>query len=373
VLSWSSTNLQPWTSIAQAHADFSQVQIIQRNTRLAVRSALIWWSIPVWSLLLCALSGLGEETKKGYRALWACLGGSGRSRMALPLHGATKRPRLAIPARPLSQVHLRAALSPWEATMRADTTLKFKSGLDLHSAVLSPTNPTPESGDDASFFCKGTQDASFTQSTLSYLNSDTARHLQLPSPPPVAISHYHTQTFADFPTSPRASPTGPRTTPTGRRASPTSPHASPTPPAPTQVSITQATPAREKQAGWEVKTPRPLTAEFVPRSRTSSILSTSAWPQPPPSPPSLHPYALVAQPAPAKAKAPQVQPATTPRALSPVPSFSSDTQPFQGPSILDVRAVEAGLRRAPSARAKGKGRAGPIQMMVVRETHVGDA
>ncbi|KAI0028108.1 GPCR fungal pheromone mating factor [Vararia minispora EC-137] len=92
ILSWSSTNLLPWTSIAQVHAGFGQVEIIQSRTQLAVQSNLIWWSIPTWSLLLFALSVFGEETKKGYRKIWAWI--LGRScQFTLPT-------RCVLPSRP---------------------------------------------------------------------------------------------------------------------------------------------------------------------------------------------------------------------------------------------------------------------------------
>lgn len=69
-LSWQSTSMLPWTSVPQVHADFSHIEIIPAGSRLALQSELIWWTIPIWSILLCAMSAFGEETRKGYRSIW---------------------------------------------------------------------------------------------------------------------------------------------------------------------------------------------------------------------------------------------------------------------------------------------------------------
>ncbi|KAI0318404.1 GPCR fungal pheromone mating factor [Amylostereum chailletii] len=69
VTSWSSTDMEPWTSVSKVHANFSQVETVLRGTAIATGSELLWWTIPIWSLLLCALTAFGEETRKGYRTI----------------------------------------------------------------------------------------------------------------------------------------------------------------------------------------------------------------------------------------------------------------------------------------------------------------
>ena len=73
VTSWWANQMEPWTSVKQVHANFSQVEAVQRGSAYYTGSELIWWTIPIWSLLLCALTAIGEETRKVYRMMlnWA--------------------------------------------------------------------------------------------------------------------------------------------------------------------------------------------------------------------------------------------------------------------------------------------------------------
>jgi len=62
-----SSGLQPWTSISQTRSQISQIEVVAPHSQLGLQSKLIWWFIPVWSLLLFVMSALGEETQRGYR------------------------------------------------------------------------------------------------------------------------------------------------------------------------------------------------------------------------------------------------------------------------------------------------------------------
>ncbi|SRR6266446_1683313 len=60
-----SKGLLPWTSISQTHSQMSHVDVVPSQSQLGVQSKLIWWFIPIWSLLFM-LSAIGEETQSGY-------------------------------------------------------------------------------------------------------------------------------------------------------------------------------------------------------------------------------------------------------------------------------------------------------------------
>ena len=164
---------------------------------------------------------------------------------------------------------------------------------------------------------KDSESLSFTHSTLNYLETDAARQLKISSPPSVTVSHYKRFTT----------------------------------PEPAQVDSDEILTA-------PIRPPRPEDTLTLPGSRTSSILSASAWPQPPPSPPMMHPYAY-------SAASP-----TAARAVSPVPGDS----PFVGLAVPAPVAAPSS-RRKPSLRSlKSKARTdSPFQMSVLQETVVHDA
>lgn len=68
-----SSGLQPWTSISQTRSQISQIEVVAPHSQLSLQSELIWWFIPVWSLLLFVTSAPGEETRRGYRTTWTWL------------------------------------------------------------------------------------------------------------------------------------------------------------------------------------------------------------------------------------------------------------------------------------------------------------
>ena len=62
-----SSGLLPWISLSQTRSQVMDVDIVPLPSPMSVQSELIWWFIPVLSLLLCILCALGEETRNGYR------------------------------------------------------------------------------------------------------------------------------------------------------------------------------------------------------------------------------------------------------------------------------------------------------------------
>jgi hypothetical protein len=68
-----SSGLLPWTSISQTRSGVSQVEVVPSHSQMSIQSELIWWFIPVWSLLLFVLSVFGEEGQKGYHTMFTWL------------------------------------------------------------------------------------------------------------------------------------------------------------------------------------------------------------------------------------------------------------------------------------------------------------
>lgn len=73
LLSVTSSGLLPWISVSQTRSQIMDVEIVPSSAQMSVLSELIWWFIPVWSLLLCILSVLGEETRRGYHSTFTWL------------------------------------------------------------------------------------------------------------------------------------------------------------------------------------------------------------------------------------------------------------------------------------------------------------
>lgn len=64
-----SSGLLPWTSISQTRSQVARIEIVSSPSQISIQSELMWWFIPVWSLIFCLLSTIGEETQRGYRAM----------------------------------------------------------------------------------------------------------------------------------------------------------------------------------------------------------------------------------------------------------------------------------------------------------------
>ncbi|KAF8259096.1 GPCR fungal pheromone mating factor [Lactarius quietus] len=69
VLSVTSSGLQPWTTISQIRSQVAQIEIVSSPSQISIQSELIWWFIPVWSLIFCFVSAFGEETRRGYHSM----------------------------------------------------------------------------------------------------------------------------------------------------------------------------------------------------------------------------------------------------------------------------------------------------------------
>jgi hypothetical protein len=72
LFSITSSGLLPWTSISQTRSQISQIEIVPSHSQMRVLNELMWWFIPVWSILF-VLSAIGKETQKGYCTTFACL------------------------------------------------------------------------------------------------------------------------------------------------------------------------------------------------------------------------------------------------------------------------------------------------------------
>ena len=69
VSSVTSPGLKRWTSISQIRSQVGRIEIVSSSSQISIQSELIWWFIPVLSLLFCLLSAVGEETRRGYRSV----------------------------------------------------------------------------------------------------------------------------------------------------------------------------------------------------------------------------------------------------------------------------------------------------------------
>ena len=64
-----SSGLKPWTSISQIRSQVARIEIVSSPSQISIQSELMWWFIPILSLLFCLLSAVGEETRRGYRSV----------------------------------------------------------------------------------------------------------------------------------------------------------------------------------------------------------------------------------------------------------------------------------------------------------------
>ena len=62
LFSITSSGLLPWI---QTRSQISEVEVAPSHSQMGIQSELIWWFIPVWSLLF-VLSAIGEETQMRY-------------------------------------------------------------------------------------------------------------------------------------------------------------------------------------------------------------------------------------------------------------------------------------------------------------------
>ncbi|KAI0298957.1 pheromone A receptor-domain-containing protein [Multifurca ochricompacta] len=165
-----SSGLLPWESVSQTRSQISHIEILPSPSQVSIQSELVWWFIPVWSLLLCILSALGEETQRGHRSMCTRLSQL-LHRDALPMHMKSSAKKATVPVHSLK--------SGWDHDLDLSSPIgSFRTKRFFQKAESTRTStpsPTHSPG--------GT--TTFTQSTLNALASSTAQRLPLPSPPPI--------------------------------------------------------------------------------------------------------------------------------------------------------------------------------------------
>ncbi|KAI9509917.1 pheromone A receptor-domain-containing protein [Russula earlei] len=191
-----SSGLSPWISISQTRSQISQVEVVPLHSPTGMQSKLIWWFIPIWSLILFVLSVLSGEIQRGYRTTFTWLSQRLKKDL-LPIHMKSSSKRVTAP------VHL--LRSGWDhdldlrspvGSFRSNRFSFFKKTDSTRAS--SPSPPPPE------------EEAVFAQATHTYLASSTAQQLCLPSPPPATRLPNHS-TFAFIPNQSRGgTPTFPQ-------------------------------------------------------------------------------------------------------------------------------------------------------------------
>ncbi|KAH9990877.1 pheromone A receptor-domain-containing protein [Russula vinacea] len=191
LFSITSSGLLPWI---QTRSQISEVEVAPSHSQMGIQSELIWWFIPVWSLLF-VLSAIGEETQRRYCTTFTWLSRKFK-RDLLPIHMRSSPKTATIP------VHL--LRSGWDHDLDLHSPVgslrskRFSLFKKAESARTSTPSPPPE------------DEAMFTRSTHDYLASSRAQRLHLPLPPPAVRLHNH----ASFAFSPKHSPAGTSATPT---------------------------------------------------------------------------------------------------------------------------------------------------------------
>ncbi|KAH9964858.1 pheromone A receptor-domain-containing protein [Russula dissimulans] len=172
-----SSGLLPWTSVSQTRSQVSQVEVVPLHSQMGVQTKLIWWFIPVWSLLLFVLAILGEENQIGYCTTLSWLSRRLKGDL-LPIHIKSSSKTANVP------VHL--LRSGWDddldlrspvGSLRSKRFSFFKKTESTRTSTPSP--PPPE------------DEVVFAQSTHTYLASIAAQQLHLPPPPPAVRLHSH--------------------------------------------------------------------------------------------------------------------------------------------------------------------------------------
>ncbi|PSR86952.1 hypothetical protein PHLCEN_2v5300 [Hermanssonia centrifuga] len=183
-----SGGLQPWTSWSQVHADLSGIRIIPQSAHLdLVRIEATWWIIPVSSLAFAVMAIIGlvycvqNDSSYASRSLGKWFRSTIfrqdsdddtfiQSSRHFSSHIILKSPTPPLP------VHL--LTSGWDESLRPSQAAKLRPkppALTCDIPVTSSTTSTPDS------------DASFKESTLTYLQSPTGREaLELASLPSLA-------------------------------------------------------------------------------------------------------------------------------------------------------------------------------------------
>ncbi|KAH8984399.1 pheromone A receptor-domain-containing protein [Lactarius deliciosus] len=226
VSSVTSSGLLPWTSISQTRSQVARIEFVSSPSQISIQSELVWWFIPVWSLIFCLLSAVEEETRRGYRSMFAWLSQVFK-RDDLPTHMRSSAKSATIPVHLLRSGwdHDLDLVSPVGSFPSISLSLFKKTG----STSSTPSPPPLE------------DEARFTQPMVPYLSSSTAQQLHLP--PAINPQNY----------APAVSPLMSIRLPEGNLTVP--------------------------KAAFDVES-------IVSTSPTGSIFSADTWPKPPPTIPS---------------------------------------------------------------------------------------
>ena len=69
ILISSTASLGDWSSISDVHAQLSKIEILPIGSAAGTQNELIWWAIPLWTILICAIFAFEEETAQNYRSM----------------------------------------------------------------------------------------------------------------------------------------------------------------------------------------------------------------------------------------------------------------------------------------------------------------
>ncbi|KAK7030054.1 pheromone receptor [Favolaschia claudopus] len=338
--------------------EFTAIHVV-KNTDEVGAAQTMWWAIPLVSMVYLLLSVvLGEETVDlfGWVARRMQRGDSGKrpelSRLTFPRTMQSKSSLLTPTSTPSNLAAPRPAQlrSGWDDMLdlnaRNRSTSKarafpFPPATTQRKSILSPasrcSSPSPSSSTPSPTTPEAEEDASFTESTLSYLASPIAQALGLESPvspssaalsiSPVRSSPTSTVVLLKTPPAPKST-TRPRaeihvSPPLSHAALPLSHPHLPLPPAPTTCP-----PSPPQKIQMPTQRPRhhPLLPPLTPPSPpahafspprqpipedTSSMISDSIiwdapWPVPPASPIKLHSQARLLVPSPGVLKKPKL-------------------------------------------------------------------
>ncbi|CCM02279.1 uncharacterized protein FIBRA_04364 [Fibroporia radiculosa] len=274
----------PWTSWASVHYNLSRANIIPFADRAEIVSIeLAWWVIPASSLVFVSTSILGfvsssrEDALSGYRELFSRVCASIHfydHRHLLPSQSANVQPHMTL--RSVETLAAAQLKSGWDDDLDAKPWKKRRPS--PISIVIPKSVTTSPPASTAS--CDA--DASFAQSTLTYLQSPTGRDaLGLASPPPSSWKAAKPPSpLLETPVSSNSPLQPPSTIPDSLPASP--PHSilsAPWPRPPSAIPVSPVAPIAVHPPSPKPTYPRsrPPSIASVSASFASSTVSTSAY------------------------------------------------------------------------------------------------
>ncbi|KAF9468429.1 pheromone A receptor-domain-containing protein [Collybia nuda] len=190
------SGFKPWTSWVSVHSQITVISIVQ--IRPDVRSIqLVWWGVPVVSLVYIILSfTIGEELRDSAKWIHKVLTTKPKPKVEeemLPTHSAKSvpdmisRPSSLIMSTPRPKPQALDLKSGWDDTLDPKKPKLWSLGRKSPNSFRSTNSPSPSPTSTA-------EDDAFMVSTLDYVVSPTAKSLgigtptALLSPPPVYSS-----------------------------------------------------------------------------------------------------------------------------------------------------------------------------------------